>query len=83
MTGKERILAANARFTVNGGMEVSRQESQGDVETLLHDYTRYLFASVGDNHHFLFASSCATSVLIPWQNQVYFRDAARPYGCLN
>jgi uroporphyrinogen-III decarboxylase len=35
---------------------------------------------MGDKSHFVFASSCTTSPLTPWENLVYLRDAAREYG---
>jgi hypothetical protein len=75
-----RGLAASERFTVDGGMDAHRQEIRQDAETRLHDYTRRLFESMGDKRHFIFASSCNTSYLAPWENLTYFRDAARAYG---
>ncbi|MEK7409167.1 MAG: uroporphyrinogen decarboxylase family protein [Acidobacteriota bacterium] len=75
-----RRLSGYERFTVNGGMDVTRQETAADPEARIHDYTRRLFESMGDKRHFIFASSCSTSVLTPWENLVHFRDAAREYG---
>lgn len=67
-------------FTVNGGMDPRHQELTEDAEARLHDYTRHLFESMGDKRHFIFASSCNTSPLTPWENLIYFRDAAREHG---
>jgi uroporphyrinogen-III decarboxylase len=78
--GEVRALAASENFTVNGGMDAHRQEIRQDAESRLHAYTRQLFESMGDKRHFIFASSCNTSCLAPWENLVYFRDAAREYG---
>jgi len=75
-----RGLAASESFTVDGGMDAHRQEILQDAETRLHEYTRRLFESMGDKRHFIFASSCNTSYLAPWENLTYFRDAARAYG---
>jgi hypothetical protein len=69
-------------FTVNGGMSAVQQEIGQDAERLLHNYTRTLFSELGDLRHFIFASSCTTSPLTPWENLVYLRDAARAYGRL-
>lgn len=78
--GNARRLVGTESFTVNGGMDTSHQEWAEDAEMALHDYVRRLFASLGDKRHFIFASSCNTSPLTPWQNLIYFRDAAREYG---
>jgi hypothetical protein len=75
-----RGMTGYDRFTVNGGMETSRLEVSSGAEPLLHDYTRGLFESMGDRRHFIYASSCTTSVLTPWENLRYLRDAARQYG---
>lgn len=75
-----RGLAGAESFTVNGGMDAHRQEIREESERSLHDYTQRLFESMGDKRHFIFASSCNTSYLAPWQNLTYFRDAARAYG---
>lgn len=75
-----RRMAGYERFTVNGGMDASRLEVTGDAETALHKYTRQLFESMGDKRHFIYASSCATSAMTPWENLRYCRDAAREYG---
>jgi hypothetical protein len=80
--GEVRRLAASESFTVDGGMDAHHQEIRLDSEARLHDYTRRLFESMGDKRHFIFASSCNTSYLAPWENLVYFRDAAREYGRL-
>jgi uroporphyrinogen-III decarboxylase len=48
-----------------------------DAESRLHEYVRALFASMADQRHFIFASSCTTPLPTPWENLVYFRDAAR------
>ena len=78
-----RRLTGKADFTVNGGMDSTRLEIYEDAEKSLHDYTRWLFESMGDKHHFIYASSCMTSPLTPWQNLVALRDAAREYGRLD
>jgi uroporphyrinogen-III decarboxylase len=75
-----RGLAASESFTVDGGLDVHHQEIRQDAQIRLHDYTRRLFESMGDKRHFIFASSCNTSYLAPWENLTYFRDAAREYG---
>ena len=78
--GEVRAAAQYENFIVNGGMDAPRLELEQDAETQLHDYTRKLFDSMGDKSHFMFATSCSTSPLTPWQNLVAFRDAAREYG---
>ena len=94
MTGRESILAADvqlgaarrlsgkADFTVNGGMDSPHLEIREDAEKVLHDYTRWLFESIGDKRRFVYASSCMTSPLTRWKNRVALRDAARKYGRL-
>jgi uroporphyrinogen-III decarboxylase len=78
---RARAMSEYENFTVNGGMDVVHQETAGeDAETQVHDYTRRLFESMGDRRHFIFASSCCTSLMTPWRNLVFFRDAAREYG---
>jgi len=67
-------------FVVNGGMDASRMEADRDAEEFLHRYTRDLFRSMGGRRRFIYASSCATSILTPWENLLYVRDAAREYG---
>jgi uroporphyrinogen-III decarboxylase len=74
---RARALAGRSDFTVNGGMDMPNLEAGAGAETRLHDYTRRLFESMGDKRHFIFGSSCSTSPRTPWQNLVYFRDAAR------
>lgn len=81
--GDARRLAGKPDFTVNGGMDSPHLEIREDAEASLHAYTRELFASMGDKRHFIFASSCMTSPLTPWENLVYLRDAAREYGRLD
>ncbi|MBI5650169.1 MAG: hypothetical protein HZC40_06970 [Chloroflexi bacterium] len=78
--GAVRALVPYDRFTVNGGMDVAHLEIEEDAEARLHAYVRELFNSMGDKSHFVFASSCTTSPLTPWENLVYLRDAAREYG---
>ena len=80
--GDARRLAGKPDFTVNGGMDSPHLELREDAEAALHAYTRELFASMGDMRHFVYASSCMTSPLTPWENLVYLRDAAREYGRL-
>ncbi len=74
------------RFTMNGGMSLHQQEIEEDAENLIHAYTRDLFdgikASPDGGRHFIYASSCNTSPLTPWENILYLRDAARAYGRL-
>lgn len=82
--GEARAMARYENFTVNGGMDVVRQETAGaDAEERLDRYTRELFESMGDKRHFVFASSCSTSLATPWRNLLCFRDAARRYGRLD
>lgn len=80
--GDVRQKIGNKNFTVNGGMDATRLETEADAEATLHAYTKDLFAAMGDKDHFIFASSCSTSPLTPWENLIYFRDAARDYGRL-
>jgi uroporphyrinogen-III decarboxylase len=61
-------------------MDAHHQEITEDPEARIHEYTRRLFASMADKRYFIFASSCNTSIATPWENLVYFRDAAREYG---
>ncbi|HEX9114508.1 MAG TPA: uroporphyrinogen decarboxylase family protein, partial [Anaerolineae bacterium] len=75
-----RALTGRARFVVNGGMDAPRLTVEEDPETAIHQYTHDLFAGMGDRRSFIFASSCMTPVPTPWQNLIYFRDAARAYG---
>ena len=78
-----RELTGYDQFTVNGGMAATQQEITHDAEVKIHEYTRHLFDSMGGKRHFIFASSCNTSPLPPWENLLYFSDAARAYGHLN
>jgi uroporphyrinogen-III decarboxylase len=78
-----RKLAGSENFVVNGGMDAPHQEITEDTEARLHEYTRRQMESMGDKRHFIFASSCNTSYLTPWENLVCFRDAAREYGGLD
>jgi uroporphyrinogen-III decarboxylase len=75
-----RELVGYDRFTVNGGMTTRLQELQQDAEATIHAYTRELFQSLGDRRRFIYASSCNTSPLTPWENLLHFRNAARIYG---
>ncbi|RMF04193.1 MAG: hypothetical protein D6768_03840 [Chloroflexi bacterium] len=77
--GEVRQKVGFADFTVNGGMDAPHQEITANAEERLHAYTRALFDSMGDRRHFIFASSCNTSPLTPWENLVHFRNAAREY----
>ncbi len=78
-----RKLAGSESFIVNGGMDAPHLEITKDAEVRLHEYTHRLMSSMGDKRHFIFASSCNTSPLTPWQNLVYLRDAARKYGAIH
>ena len=78
-----RQLAGSENFVVNGGMDAPHQEITEDTEARLHEYTRRQMESMGDKRYFIFASSCNTSYLTPWENLVCFRDAAREYGGLD
>ncbi len=80
--GEARRMTAYDNFTVNGGMDAPRMETRQDAEPRLHQYTRALFDSMGDKRHFIYASSCATPALTPWENLIFARDAAREYGRL-
>lgn len=75
-----RRLAGNDSYVVNGGMDAPHLELGADAETGLHEYTRGLLESMGDKRRLIFASSCSTPVLTPWENLIYFRDAVREYG---
>ena len=63
-------------------MDSPHLELREDAEAALHAYTRELFVSMGDMRHFIYASSCMTSPLTPWENLIYLRDAAREHGRL-
>ena len=78
-----RRMSGYDHFVVNGGMDTPRLELAHDAERAIHDYTRDLFASMGDERRFVFASSCTTPVVTPWENLVHFRNAAREYGRAN
>ncbi len=78
--GEARALTGCDRFTVNGGLDASRMEVSEEPERFLHEYTKRLFDSMGDKRHFIYASSCTTSVLTPWENLKYARDAAFEHG---
>lgn len=80
--GDVRRQVGYQNFTVNGGMDAPHQEITTNAEERLHSYTRALFDAMGDKRHFIFASSCNTSPLTPWENLVHFRNAAREYGRL-
>jgi hypothetical protein len=75
-----RAMTGYANFTVNGGMDAPHLEIRENPERRIHEYTRGLFAGMGDKQRFIFASSCSTPASTPWKNLVYFRDAAREYG---
>lgn len=77
-----RRLVGYEDFTVNGGMDAPRLEIREDAERRLHEYTRDLFAAMGDKRHFIYASSCSTPAGAPWENLKHLRDAAREYGRL-
>jgi uroporphyrinogen-III decarboxylase len=77
-----RAMTGYENFTVNGGMDTPHLETCENAEAQIHEYTRALFASMGDKRHFIFASSCSTPAITPWENLVYFRDAAREHGAL-
>jgi hypothetical protein len=80
--GEARRMAGYDNFTVNGGMDAPRLQIREAAERRLHEYTRELFASMGDGRHFIYASSCSTPADAPWENLKYLRDAAREYGRL-
>ncbi len=78
--GEVRSLTGNPNFVVNGGMDAPRLTLEGDAEAAIDAYSRDLFAAMGDRRRFIFAASCSTPAVAPWQNLLYFRDAARRYG---
>jgi Uroporphyrinogen decarboxylase (URO-D) len=78
-----RELAGSENFVVNGGMDTHHLEISQDAEARIDEYTSSLFESMGDKRRFIFASSCNTSLLTPWENLIHFRDAARRYGRLD
>ena len=80
--GQVRQMTGYEQFTVNGGMDAMHQEIIENAEERLHDYTRTLFEAMGNKRHFIYASSCNTSPLTPWENLIHFRNAAREYGKL-
>jgi len=61
-------------------MDEPHQEITKCAEAQLHEYTRRLMNSMGDKRHFVFASGCKTCIVMPWENLVHFRNAAREYG---
>ena len=65
---------------VNGGLDTPHLELIDGAAPAIDDYTRELFAGMGDLRRFIFASSCTTPVVTPWDNLQRFRDAARKYG---
>jgi uroporphyrinogen-III decarboxylase len=75
-----RRLTGYEHFTLNGGMDAPHQELTENAAAELRAYVRDLFGSLDDHRHFIFASSCNTSPLTPWENLLTFRDAARDYG---
>jgi uroporphyrinogen-III decarboxylase len=77
---ESRRMTGYENFTVNGGMDAPHLEIVEDAEKRLHEYVRELFASMPDRRHFIFASSCTTPAIAPWENLVFLRDAAREYG---
>lgn len=77
-----RGLSGNPEFIVNGGMDSVHLECRNEAEAQIHRYTRALFRAMDNKRRFLFASSCSTPVLTPWQNLVHFRNAAREYGAV-
>jgi hypothetical protein len=81
--GEVRGLTGNPNFVVNGGMDAPRLTFEEDAEAAIHAYTRNLFAAMGDCRRFIFAASCSTPAVAPWENLLYFRDAARQYGRLS
>jgi len=78
--GQVRALTGYDGFTLNGGMDPPHQELDENAGPVLRGYVRDLFNSLEDKRHFIFASSCNTSPLTPWENLLHFRDAAREYG---
>lgn len=82
--GEARAMTGYDNFVVNGGMDTPRLEMSGaETEACLHEYTGRLFETMGDKRRFIFASSCSTPVITPWQNLVWLRDAARRYGAIS
>jgi hypothetical protein len=80
--GEIRKLVGRSQFTINGGIEVRQVEERSQAKSKIFSYTRQLFSSLGDLHGFIFASSCNTSPIAPWENLVLFREAATEYGVL-
>ncbi|MCL5006238.1 MAG: hypothetical protein M1404_06855 [Acidobacteria bacterium] len=80
--GEARKLAGSEDFVVNGGMDAHHLEISQNAGACIDEYTRRLFESMRDKRRFIFASSCNTSILTPWENLIHFRDAARRYGRL-
>jgi hypothetical protein len=75
-----RRMTGYDRFVVNGGMDPQQLEMAAGAESAIHAYTRDLFGRMGDKRRFILGSSCTTTVVTPWENLQYFRDAAREYG---
>jgi hypothetical protein len=75
-----RRMAGYENFVVNGGLDTPHLELRDGAASAIDDYTCQLFAAMGDLRRFIFASSCTTPVLTPWENLERFRDSARRYG---
>lgn len=68
-------------FVVEGGNSCHEQEIFDDTgPQVIRDYTADLFKRMGDNPHFIYASSCNTSPRTPWRNMLAMRDSARDLG---
>jgi uroporphyrinogen-III decarboxylase len=76
--------ALSEELIICGGMAAPEQELRGvDTHDKLDTYVRHLFSSMGNKKRFLFGSSCNTSPTTPFENLLFFREAAWKYGKFN
>jgi hypothetical protein len=78
-----RRMSGYENFVVNGGMDTPHLELREGAERAIDEYTRTLFAGMPDLRRFIFASSCTTPVVTPWDNLKLFAGAAREHGRLS
>ena len=77
----DEARALSERLIVCGGMTAHEQEWTGpDTRGRIDEHVRQVFASLGDQRRFLFASGCNTSPNAPFANLLHFRDAAWKCG---
>jgi len=67
-------------FIVEGGMYSAHQEMKSGAREAIDEYTKTLFAGMGDRRRFIYASSCNTSPYTALDTLYYFRDSCWKYG---